>query len=835
MPIVQLPDGNSVDIPDDAPPEVLAQVKEKMRTQYAGQESGGVWNAVKSGAADLGRGASRALVTMTEGTPLGMSQKMAKLFQERMFGQAPDTTAELGNKAIDRVLPTPQGDSPGRQLVRAGLQGIGGAAATGPLGAVNYAAGLGSGLGGEMAKQAGLGPIGEFAGSLLGGVGGGSAAGLATRLRPQSAAVAREALEGFTPKQFEDAQAYMNKVAAEGSNIDLAQALYATTGQQGNLTSIRNAIAGRSKGDSVQKVLRDQPTQLAREAELTNLGMPGTNWGASQNANNLQEAATKVLQGTKATRTQLWEDTVKDGVAALRASEGVKVAAAQDFAKTAGTSLAAARGKVQSLMQDLAEAKSADAQAIAGINKKIADTQELINSLQQFSLPRGTTMTNRGNFSSLPQRGQSIAFDALGREAAVERLTRGLPDQVQSAPSVSTLQGERALTQGQVQLAAAEAAHTQAQAGVTKAQTLANSTTRIPAATLQAVDDKLSRLIETYPNTVQATELSALRSKLQGPDGPLTDPAQINRIFTEFTTRLKSPDLRTAGMDAGTSKYLGGQINALRDELGQGFAPIRAANTAYKNFTDTVYNPLKQGPVGTIAQRAGYSDETGAQITAFEGLLRKGTDRNAKISDLKVATREIGKVDPNAVDDALKGHVSRLMQAAEESNPLPGGGPTNTNLAEKMSKNLFENPMQWQGLKDVMSESAMLKGGDPDAVIRGLEGVKKLAYAMKDRPPATGGISKLDLERLGGSSNTANAVRVMSFLPANRVGEMIERAVLGKTFSQFDAILTSPEGVKMLMKLGNTPVMSKKFLTILGSFGGAAGNPDGLSDSNPPE
>ena len=712
MPIVQLPDGNSVDIPDNAPPEVLAQVKEKMRAQYAGQESGGVWNAVKSGAADLGRGASRALVTMTEGTPLGMSQKMTKLFQERMFGQAPDTPAELGNKAIDRVLPTPQGDSPGRQLVRAGLQGLGGAAATGPLGAVNYAAGLGSGLGGEMAKQAGLGPIGEFAGSLLGGVGGGTAAGLTTRLRPQSAAVAREALEGFTPKQFEDAQAYMNKVAAEGSNIDLAQALYATTGQQGNLTSIRNAIAGRSRGDSVQKVLREQPTQLAREAELTNLGMPGTNWSASQNANNLQEAATLGIEGAKKARSS----------------------------------------------------------AVKGLYAKAGDLAP--ESRQEL----GSILTNFKNQPGATEAMKSKADEMLRKLSGADDALVGKVDSARA----------------RLDAAKTPAARAEARAAFAEANRELQSATGAP---LKALD------VDTW--------IGELRGPWKGMPLKVADPK-----------------------GAGQIKGLAGTLNNRFQELSP---EVRAAEAEFARLTKETVNPLKQGPVGTIAQRAGYSDETGAQITAFEGLLRKGTDRNAKISDLKVATRELGKVDPNAIDDALKGHVSRLMQAAEESNPLPGGGPTNTNLAEKMYKSLFENPMQEQGLKDVMSESAKLKGADPDAVIRGLEGVKKLAYAMKDRPPATGGISKLDLERLGGSSNTANAVRVMSFLPANRAGEMIERAVLGKTFSQFDAILTSPEGVKMLMKLGNTPVMSKKFLTILGSFGGAAGNPDGLSDNNPPE
>ena len=106
---------------------------------------------------------------------------------------------------------------------------------------------------------------------------------------------------------------------------------------------------------------------------------------------------------------------------------------------------------------------------------------------------------------------------------------------------------------------------------------------------------------------------------------------------------------------------------------------------------------------------------------------------------------------------------------------------------------------------------------------------------MKNRPDKVGGVAPTDLDEVGGASNIANAMRVFSFLPVNKAAQSVENMALSKTLSQFDTILTSPEGAKMLIALGKVPVMSRQAQVILGTFGGAAGNSDGLSVRNPPE
>jgi hypothetical protein len=716
------------------------------------------------------------------------------------------------------------------------FRGVGGALTTGPASAVNMAAGAGAGLGDQAAEQLANGnpnPLLRVAGSVAGGLVAGTTAAVAARVRPQTADVAREAMEGLTPDQLNAAQQYKNQLAQKGIDIDLAQALQATSGHSGNLGSVRDFLAGRVQGDGVQRTLRGQPEALAREAELTVGSLPGTNFSATSNANFLQKTATTAIENAKKTRSDLWEQTVQDGVAALKASEGIKVSAAQDFLKETGISVGQARSQVNTLMNELATAKAGDVAAVAALNKKLEASQGLIESLKNFSLPRGVTSTNSGSYSTLPQRGQSIIYDSIGREVKRDALGNAITPAVEQAPGIPTLAKQRELELAQQGLSQQEQRQSQAAQALAKARQGMAATESIPPQTFDSMQSKLQGIIAARPNSVEASELSGLLARLHTDSGPLTDPMQINRVLTQFTTRLKSPDLQTQGMDAGVSKFLGGVVDSIRTDLGQGFTPIKNANTAYRNFTDSTVNPLRQGPVGLLAQNHGSDPATAAMVSKFDGLMNRGTDPTAKVSDIATAGKELAKVDPTAFEGAFKSWLSRKIQSATTASG--GGSALPTAEPSTLASKVFNDPLQWQGIKDATKTMADVRGLPATDMIRGLENLRQLTTAMESRPRNIGGMSPADLKQMGSASNVANLVRVASFLPVNRVGEAIERHTFGKTLSQLDTILTSPEGAKMLIELGKVPVMSRKAQVILGTWGSTMGNSPGLSDSNPPE
>lgn len=723
---VTFDDGTShvyANAPDDLTPEVVGQRAASEFGRQVVKLDGGrpqeqstaskFWDSAKDigrsfvgGATDVVRGAGTALTGLAEGAAAFNDSERG------MWTKPKDRTYHEMTDKFKEILPTPQGDSVPRQYLRAGLEGLGGSLVTGGTGPVNLIAGAGSGVGAETASQLAPGNVlAKVAGSVLGGVTAGTGAALATRVRPQTATVAKEAMEGISEQQLQAAQVYKNELAAKGTNIDLAQALVATSGQGGNIESLRNFLANRSQGNQVQNILREQPEQLNREATLTAGSLPGTNFSASQNANNVQQTATGRLQQEMAAR--------KDAVDSLYEKAGELPADAAD---------------------------------------------RLITIIKRDIEKPGTTTLAK-------ERGQAMISQISGEGTDAAKNVARARAELDAATSVVDRQAARG------RLAEANAA--------------------LDAQTNQAL---------------QAKDVSTWIGELRGP--------------YQGGVSLKQTHPKEQGQLKGLAGELNGELSIMSPE-------IKEANRVFKEFTETRINPLKQGPVGLLNQAHGADPATQAMVSKFDGLMNKGTDPMAKLSDIRTAALELGKKDPTAFEDAFKGWISRKVQSAMEpgvgNSPLPG----NPDMAKKLSGALFDDPLQWQGIKDAVAAMAKIRGESPVEMIRGMENLRQMTKAMKSRPDSVGGMSPSDLSQMGGNSQIANAVRVFSFLPVNKVGEAIERATLGKTLSQFDTILTSPEGAKMLIELGKVPVMSRKAQVILGTWGGQNGNPDGLSDSNP--
>lgn len=700
MPQVQLPDGNLLDVPDNATPEQLTAIKTKLASLQPS-----TWDKVKSYGADALRGAGRGLAAIVEGAaPASVLGPIG--------GQAIGVNNSAITQSVDQALPTPQGDSTGRKYARAAIEGVTGAAATGGVSPAVLAAGVGGGVAGEAAEHLAPGnPITKAAASVVGGVGAGGVTALASRIRPQSAAVAREAMEGLTEQELQAAAAYKQQMAATGVDIDLAQALQATKGNAGNLESLRNHVASRSQGNATQATLRNQPAQLGVNAGLTVEGMAGRNFGAQQNANNVQEAASGAIAQAKKARS--------DAVAELYAKAGNLPAGSQD-----------------------------DLVAIAS-----------------------KYLNEPGASEVMKTKAKDFMVKVTGRNADMDS----------------------AVTAAERSLANAE-----------------SPTSRTAARQELAALRKVQ--LEAQKSDLHAADVNQWISELAGPYQGGT-PLKISHPT-----------------EAGQVRKLAGDLNNRFQQLSP---EVAAAEAEFGRISKETVNPLKQGPVGTINQPAGYNDQTAAMVTKFEGLLNKGTDPTSKVSDIATVGKELAKVNPDAFQDAFKGWLSRKVQGAMEV-PIGGNAPNNPDMAAKLHKALFDDALQWQGMKDAVGQIAKQNKQDPAEVIRGLESLRQLSTAMKSRPGAVGGVSPEDLRDLGGNSSLATATKMIGMIPFSHAASKMENLTLGKTLSQLDTILTSPDGVNMLIKLGKVPVMSAKAKVILGTMGSVAGNPPALSPDNPP-
>lgn len=276
-----------------------------------------------------------------------------------------------------------------------------------------------------------------------------------------------------------------------------------------------------------------------------------------------------------------------------------------------------------------------------------------------------------------------------------------------------------------------------------------------------------------------------------------------------------------------------GQVKGLLGELNtkfQAISPeIKAAEAEFARLSEALVNPVKQSVIGQVAKSGGYRADVQAQMNQFDTIMARGTDVNAKVSDIRTLGEQLAKKDPNAFSDALKSYVSRQIKAAMEPGATAALASNNSDMAKNIAKNLWGNELKAQGLRDAVAVSAKAQGQNPAEAVRGLNNFMQLVKAMESRAPSVGGMRPEDIAQTGGRNMLSTGLRAFGIAPLATPANRSFEFVLNSTLSQFDTILTSPDGAKMLAALGREPVMSKRIPFILGQFGAqSATNPAGI-------
>lgn len=731
MPLIDLGEHGMLDIPDDAPPEALELARRQLQGKglfLKAQEIPKPAGFLESAGRDLISGFGKTAAMVARGGAM-LANTFGGVDEEGK--QTPGTVMAPRTNGLARTL-TDAADSAESYWNEVGkkstlnpwgkglMQGVGGAFAAGPIpvsgeaAAINAASGAGAGLGGVAADKLdpeNKNPLLKTGLSTLAGAVAGTGTALATRARPQSANVAQELMGGLTEPQVMEAQAYMNELAKRGVHIDLAQALVANSGHSGDLSVVRDFVAGRNQGEALKRVLRSQPETLASETNMTIGSLPGRVWDTPEAANAVQQTASQVLEKAKQARS----------------------AEVRDLYAKAGDLPPETRSQLGAILNDFA--------------------------------------TRPGATDVLKQRAKEFANKLLGNTGDAASAAAAARQQLQTATSpAERVAAQRALQEANAAQAAA---------------------TGSPVKALDA-----------------DTWINELRGPWQGQPLKVAYPKEQGQIK--------------------------GLAGALNQEL-QNLSPeLRAAEQRFRQITQESINPLKQGPIGKLNQPAGYDPATQAMVSKFSGLMNEGSNPNAATSSIRTAARELSKEDPQVFASAFKTWLSDKIAKGEQASGAGSSLPTVT--PEHVWEALFADGKRWQGMKDATAEMAAIQGAKPEDMVNGLANLRMMTKAMMDHPSGNlGGISPADLRQLGGTSATANLIRLGGYLPNAKAAAAVERSTFGHTLRMLDTILTSPDGGKMLIELGRVPPMSRKAQVILSTYGTQLGNTDGLSGNNPPE
>jgi len=345
---------------------------------------------------------------------------------------------------------------------------------------------------------------------------------------------------------------------------------------------------------------------------------------------------------------------------------------------------------------------------------------------------------------------------------------------------------------------------------------------QVPPDVVRAEIKRLQGLASETPNTELRDSLNGLAKQLTLPgNAVLTDPIKINKALVDYSEALKRPTLSTPGAQGGTQKFVGAQISAVKQNLGDAMAPIRLADQIYSNMTDAVVNPAKQSIVGSVAGTTGFDPAKNAVASRLYAVFDKGTTPGAKTSDILELEKSMrGQPGgPQAFQDAFKTWVTQKTAPPLDAKGLP--------IAEDYSaamQRVFGDPTKAtpasQGTKDMLVALARSQGKPDATYLQGFENLQQFLAMTAKRPNRVGPSTQDFVQAGAGGGQEGLRDNMASALFGIR--RALSNARSGDAQRFMDRLLTTPEGMDVLIKMAKNPPMSQASITALSTFLGAA-------------
>lgn len=460
----------------------------------------------------------------------------------------------------------------------------------------------------------------------------------------------------------------------------------------------------------------------------------------------------------------------------------------------------------------------------AGIPINLSQAMPRASNIDAYVDALANSKHGRNVTEQLRKQPQQVAF-------GVEEQMANLPGQIRM-PQVLANNAQEA----------AEASIRQGIDQATKAwQKFAPHGAAIPEGIVANFDKQLKAMAAKYPNTAQADLINDVRSALKTGQqttggsplldaagnlinpptkGPayLTDALQVKGAIDDVLQNFGARKLNTPGLQGKELRRAQEVRGMFRDMIDLEVPQLAQANKAYEAVMSGVVDPLKKSVVGRVAGRAGANAAQEAPQARLFSVFEKGTVPGATSSEiltLEKAFRQAGQ--PEVFQDAAKSWLAGKVSTALKStdNRMP------ENIGERL-RVAFGDPRQLdqtsKGFEDVLAGLARSQGVPEAQYVKGFKNFMEIVSDAARRPGSVRGVTPGEVKEMAseGVFKRLGQVSVMTPIrqPALKWASFLEADAL----STMDKLLTTPEGVATLVKLGKQPPKSHAAVTIMATF-----------------
>lgn len=472
------------------------------------------------------------------------------------------------------------------------------------------------------------------------------------------------------------------------------------------------------------------------------------------------------------------------------------------------------------------------------------------------------------NLSQAMPRASNI--DAYAETLANSRHGVKTTEQLRAQPAQIALGTEDQLSTLPGQIRQPQILANNAQEGATKAisngvaaagqawQKAAPQGSLIPEQMVGQLDNRLALMAKQYPNTAAAELFNDVQARLKAPQQPappgpgilgpngqplnppaagpkyLTDALQVKGAIDDALENFGKRNLNTPGLD---SKLLrrAQEVREMFNGLVDQYAPkLSAANQAYNAVMEGVVDPLKKSVVGRVAGRTGASDVLESPQSRLFSVFDKGTVPGATSSEILTLERSLREAGHAAdFQDAAKTWLATKVSTALKSgdNRMPD------DIAGKL-RVAFGDPRQLdqtsKGFQDILAGLARSQGVPQAPYVKGFQAFMEIVSNAARRPGNVRGTTPGEITRNAGEGVGRHLGAVNFMTPLRQPLLAWSRWLEQDSLSAMDRLLTSPEGVDTLIKLGRQPRMSHTAISTMATFLGSSAAADNSPTITPP-
>ena len=471
------------------------------------------------------------------------------------------------------------------------------------------------------------------------------------------------------------------------------------------------------------------------------------------------------------------------------------------------------------------------------------------------------------NLSQAMPRGSNI--DAYVDALANSRHGRNVTEQLRKQPQQIAFGAEEQMANlpGQIRMPqvlannAQEAAEASIRQGMDKAgeawRKFAPKGAEIPQPILANFDEQLKALAAKYPNTAQADLINDVRaglkkggetvtsgSPLLDASGQLLSPPtkapaylsdalQVKGAIDDVLQNFGSRKLNTPGLQ-GKELRTAQEVRVMfRDLIDNEIPALAQANKAYEAVMAGTVDPLKKSVVGRVAGRAGSAAAQEAPQARLFSVFEKGTVPGATSSEiltLEKAFRQAGQ--PEVYQDAAKSWLAGKVSTALKS--------TDNRMPEDIGSRLrqaFGDPRQLdqtsKGFEDVLAGLARSQGAPEAAYVKGFRNFMEVIADASRRPGSVRGITPGEVKEMASEGVTKRLGQFSVMTPIRQPALKWASFLEADALSTMDKLLTTPEGVATLVKLGKQPPRSHAAVSTMATFLGTNAAVQAGGDNTP--